>query len=229
MTIAPQLPSDWDNASVSTPALTVTVSGFRQRNNVEKGIVAVAVALHELMPCVGCDLVVHLPLRAVELVGVAVNGIATQNFTVQGGWGQAVVVVRTRVASPGVPVTVSLSYANAIGYRGARHVQVVAGGDVALEIGLGDTTFNWSVMSVDDPQAALASDKVVGGIISATAASNRSGYSLVCVNIRLLTAANTTSGPIQRRLFKINATDPIAEARVQAQTSVNLYLPPANK
>ena len=138
--IAPQIPSAWDNASVATPALIVNASGFRQAaysalspENPSQGTTSVAVALNHAMQCPGCELRVHLPLRAVQLTGVTVDGVASTNFTVEEGFGQAVVVVRTQVAErPMVPVVVSLTYKDPIGYKPAVKIAANAGDNVAL-------------------------------------------------------------------------------------------------
>lgn len=238
ITVAPQLPSSWDSATVITPALSVNASGFRQRGNgTEQGVTTVAVAVRPLMPCVGCDLIVHLPLRAAELISVTVNGAAASNYTIEASWGQAIVIVQTTVVGPaaGVPVIVSLRYGSAIGYGGAQSLHAIAGAAVSLDLGEHGGT-SWSIVSVDDPQGALASYQLKGGVVSAVIAVNRSGFSLVCVNARLLAGAassgtagtqlrdgsNASSFPVQRRLFKLNVTDPVAEAKRRAQTSVSL-------
>ena len=225
--IAPQLPSDWDYASVSTKGLTVNATGFRYSSSSSgRGLTTVSVALHSLIPCEACELIVHLPLRAAELTSVMVDGVASSNYTIKPGWGEAVVVVHTLVPSElGSAVAVSLAYRTAIGYQGARNLQAIAGSDVALELGQGGTTFKWEVLSVDDPQGALAAHSVVNGGISAKIAHNYSGFSLICVTLRLLPTIATYSAfdaPVQHRLFKLNITDPVAEAAHKAQTNVSL-------
>ena len=84
----------------------------------------------------------------------------------------------------------------------------------------GDTSFNWSIVSIDDPQQALASHSVVGGVVSAVLAPNISGHFLICVNVRLLATAAAKTGPVQRRLFKLNVTDRVSEAAHAAKTEI---------
>ena len=213
--IAPQLSPDWDNASAATPQVTIHAQGFRQTSS--SGTTSLSVAVHAPMHCPGCLLRLVLPLRAAQLNGVTLNGKPARNYTVERGFGQAIVVVNTRVDTPSRAVVAALHFRAAHGYVPAVAVQRKAGEECHLNATpvAGSST----VDSVDDPQGFLSSWTAVGGLVTAKLAPNRTGFAVVAVNVRLRTSANGASTAIlQTRLFKLNITTPVGAASKVAVT-----------
>jgi hypothetical protein len=219
--IAPQLSPDWDNASATTPQVTIEVKGWRQRLQSD-GTTSLSVALNKHMPCPGCALRMVLPLRAAKLKDVTLNGQTCTNYTIERGYGQALVVVNAEVpTSSSAAVVATLSYSESHGYVRAIHAHHIAGSEIILDVGAGDTSWSWTIESVDDPQGFLLNHTAVGGLVSAVLAPNRSGFALISVNVRLGTSATARSHSIQSRLFKLNVTDPVADKAHAAKVEVS--------
>ena len=178
-----------------------------------------SVGLRGSFACPGCALTVVLPLRAAQLIDVTLDGEACPggNYSVAPGFGQSVVTVSTTAPTEGASVTVSLRYGEAAGYARATKVEGVTGGRVELHIGAGTT-----VERIEDPQRALASHTVAGGIVSGVLSSEAVGHSLVSVVVRLGTGSGKDAAELtQRRLFKLNVTDPVGEREHAAKVEVS--------
>ena len=154
--IAPQLSPDWDNASVTTPQVSIVVKGWRQQLQSE-GTSSLSVVLNDAMPCPGCSLRLVIPLRAAMLTHVMLDGQLCHNYTVERGYGQALVVIHAEIPIHPMtsPIVASIAYEASHGYIRAAHIRQVAGSEFNLDLSAGVTTYSWSVESVDDPQRFL--------------------------------------------------------------------------
>ena len=164
-----------------------------------------------------------IPLRAAMLTHVMLDGQLWHNYTVERGYGQALVAIHAKVPIHPMtsPIVASIAYEASHGYIPAVHIRQVAGSEFNLDLSAGVTTYSWSVESVDDPQRFLKSWTVVGGSVSVQLEQNRSGFGIISVNIRLGTSATGRSQSIQSRLFKLNISDPIAAAAHAARVDVS--------
>ena len=220
--IAPQLSPDWDNASITTPQVSIVVKGWRQKLHSD-GTSSLSVALNDAMPCPGCMLRLVVPLRAATLKHILLDGQLYHNYTIERGYGQALVVIYAEVPthSMTVPIVASIAYDDSHGYIPAVHIRQTAGSEFDLDLAAGVTTYSWTVESLDDPQHFLKNWTVVGGTVSVQLEPNRSGFGLLSVNVRLGTSATARSQSIQSRLFKLNISDPVAEAARAARVDVS--------
>ena len=146
--IAPQLPPEWDNATVTTPDFVIVANGFQQASG--SGRASVSVLLPRLK-CASCVLRIVIPLRAATLTGVLIDGRATSNYTVEAGWGQGLVHVLTAAPPLGSSVVAEIGYADGHGYARATKIAGVAGKEVYLS--LGDPSI--AIDSLDDPQGMI--------------------------------------------------------------------------
>jgi hypothetical protein len=225
--IAPQLSPDWDNASISTPLVSIEATGFRQAATAftgenSDGTTTLSATVHA---CANCTLRLVLPLRAAHLKGVSLNGKPCDDYNVTRGFGQSLVEITTKVAVS-QPVVASLSYSAAHGHAPAVRVQRTVGSELDLDVTTSCgadlcSSWSWAVESVEDPQGFLKTWTHVGGIVSVVLA-NRTGFGVVAVNVRLGTSTNASSHSIQTRLFKLNISDPVAEAAHTAKVDVAL-------
>ena len=220
--IAPQLSPDWDNASATTPQVSIVVKGWRQKLQ-PQGTSSLSVTLNDAMPCPGCMLRMVIPLRAATLKHVMLDGQLYHNYTIERGYGQALVVVcaEVPVQSLTVPIVASIAYEDSHGYIPAVHIHQLAGSQFDLDLAAGVTTYSWTVESLDDPQHFLKNWTVLGDTVSLQLEPNRSGFGLVSVNVRLGGSSTGQSQSIQSRLFKLNISNPVAVAAHAARVDVS--------
>ena len=194
VTIAPQFPSDWRNATFSTADLALDFATDLSST------VALAVQLARPVP----QLLVRLPLRARALQGVAVAGIpasaAVSNAT-EPGFGQTVLVVRI-TAAPGEAlsaVNVTLAFAQPLPCVPSLVSGAVGGAPIALAAPEG-----LALASFSDPQAVFVPGSArVGadGRLTGTLAPGLTGWHLVHG-----LAATLGGGLPQALLFKLNVS-----------------------
>jgi len=124
ITIAPQFPSSWPNASISTPDIALSYA-------IDSGGAYLNVTLALATPTV----IVKLPLRAQSVGAVNVVGLpagATWNYSVAAGFGQSVITIRVQ-SSDNAPISdlrvSSASAGAAIAYTPSVAVNASAGQD----------------------------------------------------------------------------------------------------
>eukprot|EP01043_Picozoa_sp_COSAG02_P033121 COSAG02_NODE_2247_length_9379_cov_7.031358_8_plen_351_part_00 len=220
--IAPQLSPDWDNASATTPQASIVVKGWRQKQQ-PQGMSSLSVVLNDALSCPGCTLRMVIPLRAATLKHVMLDGQLCHNYTIERGYGQALVVIYAEVPlqSMTAPIVASIAYEDSHGYVPAVHIRQIAGSEFDLNLAAGITTYSWTVESLDDPQCFLKNWTVVGDSVSVQLEPNRSGFGVVSINVRLGTSATARSQSIQSRLFKLNISNPVAVAAHSARIDVS--------
>ena len=197
VTFAPQFPSSWPNASITTPDFSLKFLIATE------GSTSLNVSLAQGESCI----IIKLPLRAQAVGNVVVAGLpigASWNFTVAAGFGQAIVTVAV--------------YAQAGGLVSAAEVTVVAAGaplayapSISVNASAGQKNLTlwlpapYSIVAVLDPQGVFVpgSIKVINGTVVGDVDPTASvGHYLVIVN------ATVGSGDALQQLLQFKISVP---------------------
>ena len=195
VTVSPQFPSSWPNASIVTPDFSLQFS-------LDAAVALLTVTFTLATP----RLMVVLPLRAEAVGGVSVAGLpgdAVWNYTVSPGFGQSVVSVSI-YGSAGSPISgaaVSLTSAG----QPVAYAPTVSANASAGEVGLVlAPPASLTVLNFSDPQGLFTSTSIVNGTIVGDVSSAASvGHYLV-----VATVAVAGGDLLQYVQFKLSVSPP---------------------
>lgn len=192
VTLAPQFPSSWPSASLSTVEMTLSYA-------VSDGTAQLQANLAQPAP----RIVVRVPICAAAVGAVVVASVPTGapwSLSIEGGFGQAVAVVSINgtAAAPLSSVSVTVPFSGALPCNASMYAAAHAGQAVALRAPDGVT-----LVRVSDPQGILnGSGNVNDGELTGVIAGSVQGSHM------LIGYATTASGLPQVILFKLNVTAP---------------------
>lgn len=180
--IAPQLPSDWDHAGITTPDFSLQYRSGKTETSLQVRLQREAA------------MELTLPVRARKVVEVTVNGHRLSEWKLTAGFGQSVLNVEM---PRGREATVVVKQEGASPLGDAVELVGNVGDPIVLRLPDG------RIITFDDPQNTLVDARVDDGAILGTLAKNP-GHHLVIGQVDV-------GGAPQQRLFKIHVTDREAE------------------
>ncbi len=190
--VAPQLPSDWDHASIRTPDMSISY----ERSGMSTSC-AITLA-HD------CAMEVELPVCTHEVTQVTVDGKPAK-WELLPGFGRSL-------------VKVEIPSANAIKVEVTAKDSLKKAPSIALSGNTGDVVTlrdqMGKIVDFHDPEGVLSNAKLTSDAITGTLTSN-AGYHLV---FGLSQVGETR----QWKMFKIHVTDAKADAALAASTEVNV-------
>ena len=192
VTVAPQFPSDWDHASITTPDVSIAYRA------------AATGASCKITLARPAPLEVQLPVSTNNVAGVTVDGRPVK-WEMLPGFGRSVVKID-------LPATGSAQLEVKCDDALKTYPSVQISGNTGDAITL--QTEGGQVVDFHDPQGALRDAKVQNGTVTATL-TNNAGDHLVFG----LAAVGKTQ---QWRMFKIHTTDVQAERAMTAKTDVQV-------
>jgi hypothetical protein len=203
VTVSPQFPSTWPNASLSVPDVSLVYSAPEGGTSASLSVTLTAPAP---------TLVLRLPLRAQGYTGVAVTGLvpasATYTSVVEAGFGQSVVVVTVTAASPQALVaeaTMTVTWGAAGGPSGplpyvpSLYLNLTEGQAAPVVLA---PPAGLALVNVSDPQGVFVPGSL--SLVNGTATGTLSPG--VTAGHRLVVGYAATTSPSalpQRLLFKI--------------------------
>ena len=190
VTVAPQLPSDWDHASIKTPDVSISY-----RVNGPSTVCQITLAR-------ACALEAQIPVSAKGVRAVTVDGRPVK-WEIAPGFGRSLVKVRLPTTAT---ATVEVTSQDPLKTFPASVLSNNTGDNVKLQAEGG------SIVEFHDPQGVLENAKVQDGEISGTITSNAGDH----VVFGLAAVGDTR----QWRMFKIHVTDVKAEQARTAKTEV---------
>eukprot|EP00729_Bicosta_minor_P024352 gene24352-8327_t len=243
---APQFPSAWSTANVSTPHFgmtyndTYTASAKSSKTKTGKtATVTVATLTFTVNVSKPATLLLRLPIRGRSVTAMTLNGIPTStsaaSVTFEAGFGQAVVTVETQPNQ--LAATLVVEYGGPVDYTPSITAVAVVG--QALKV---DAPQGWKFTNISDPQgifesveafqpgnASTAGGTVAGGVdaagehmffgyVIATGSSGSNGGGDGGVVGANSNAASTFPALQRAIMYKVSVTDPIAEAYVISRT-----------
>ena len=180
--IRPQLPVEWDHASIQTPDVKIS---FRKSENT---------AHYEVELTQPCALTLTLPVRAKKIVAVTVNGQAA-DWKLEPGFGESLVKVKVSKIDHAV---VEVTSQNPLPFYDAVQTSGNSGDEIKLDAN------NAKIVEYNDPQGVLTEAKIQDGILTGTLTTNAGDH--------LVFARAQIGEVQQWRQFKIEVTDLHAEA-----------------
>lgn len=181
--IAPQLPSHWDHARITTPDVCLEYRSGETETSLHVRLQREAAMM------------ATLPVRAKKVVEVTVNGQRLSEWKLTAGFGQSVLNVEV---PRGREATVVVKQEGALPLGDVVELVGNVGDPIVLSIPDG------RIVGFDDPQKTLTDARIEDGAILGRLAENP-GHHLVI-------GLADVSGSPQRRLFKIRVTDRESEA-----------------
>ncbi len=190
VTIAPQFPSGWDHASITTPDMSLAY-----RSNGANGTYKITLA----QPCA---LELDLPVSTSAVQSVTVNGRPAQ-WKLVPGFGRSLVRIDLPAASSD---DVAINCQDALQTFPAVTLAGNTGDPVTLEAA------NGKIVDFHDPQGVLANASVTNGAITGNLTANAGDH--VVFGLTQVGSAQ------QWRMFKVQVTDVKTDQAMAAKTEV---------
>ncbi len=193
--VAPQLPADWEKASIKNPDAAIS---YERRNNTW----SLAIRLQR-----DVALTVDLPVRATNITGVTVDG-KPATYETRPGFGGTIVRLTTPT-SAGNTAQIAVTTADTLAEAKPVEVEGMVGAKVTLALPDASST---RFVSISDPLGVLKNPSITGNTITGTLSKN-SGHRRVFATVKTGTLE-------QIRIFNLHIqpapAEPITLAEVPA-------------
>jgi hypothetical protein len=190
VTVAPQFPSTWDHASITTPDMSMTYS--RTGADIEFKVTVTKPA----------PLTVRLPVSTHSVTSVTINGRPAP-WRMEPGFGRTIVRIDL---PPTNAADIAISTADTLPIYTATHLSGDAGAPLTLAAQDGKIT------QIHDPEGVLSNATLTGGHVAALLNSNPGHHSVF--------ALTTVGATPQWRIFQVDITDRKADQALAAKTTV---------
>ncbi len=190
--IAPQIPSDWDHASIKTPDASIAY--------LHKGT-STSCKVTLTQPCA---MQVQLPVATNAVASVTVNG-APAKYQLVPGFGRSIVQVDI---PSGSSADVAVTTQDALATTASSRLSGNVGDAITLE------TPDAKIVDFHDPQGVLQNAKAADGKVTATIGTNAGDH--VIFGLAQVGSAQ------QWRMFKIHVNDQKTDDALAAKTNVDV-------